>query len=119
MGRSVMQWGQEEVRHWLAEVGLAKYTGLLVDEHQLDGPALLMLTEGDLRQPPLQVKHAARHMLWISTHIRWVKNRHLKKVAKKWAKIALLERKLAVLLFALMLVVFIACLFNFCIANAV
>lgn len=53
---SVMNWGREDVRGWLARIGLARYSGLLCDSHHLDGPALLMLQEVDLRRPPLQIE---------------------------------------------------------------
>jgi hypothetical protein len=50
-----MAWGREEVRQWLGKVGLARYAASLCDTHRMDGPALLMLQEQDLRQPPLQM----------------------------------------------------------------
>jgi len=51
----VMAWGKEEVRAWLARIGLQRYSETLCDVHNMDGPALLMLQESDLRQPPLQM----------------------------------------------------------------
>jgi len=52
----VMAWGKEEVRAWLLQVGLGHCAGSLCDKHCMDGPALLMLQESDLRQPPLQME---------------------------------------------------------------
>jgi hypothetical protein len=35
---------------------MARYTKIICDQHKIDGPALLMLQEQDLRQPPLQLE---------------------------------------------------------------
>ena len=51
----VLQWTPSHVRSWLTGLGLAKYSKQLCDQHRIDGPALLMLQEEDLRQPPLSL----------------------------------------------------------------
>ena len=55
LAAGVMGWGKEDVRAWLARIGLERYSETLCDIHNMDGPALLMLQESDLRQPPLQM----------------------------------------------------------------
>ncbi|XP_043247532.1 sphingomyelin synthase-related protein 1-like [Amphibalanus amphitrite] len=56
MSDSVEEWDVERVRQWLHEHGFSSYTNLLCDPHRLDGSCLLMLTEQDLKQPPLEIK---------------------------------------------------------------
>ena len=64
----VLQWTPSHVRSWLTGLGLAKYSKQLCDQHRIDGPALLMLQEEDLRQPPLSldilgdIKHLTYHI---------------------------------------------------------
>ena len=53
---SVLTWTTGDVRTWLAELGLARYSKLFCDHHKIDGPALLMIQEQDLKQPPLQLE---------------------------------------------------------------
>ena len=55
LAAGVMSWGKEDVRAWLFRIGLQRYSETLCDVHNMDGPALLMLQESDLRQPPLQM----------------------------------------------------------------
>ena len=55
LAAGVMSWGKEDVRAWLTRIGLERYSETLCDVHNMDGPALLMLQESDLRQPPLQM----------------------------------------------------------------
>ena len=55
LAAGVMSWGKEDVRAWLVRIGLERYSETLCDTHNMDGPALLMLQESDLRQPPLQM----------------------------------------------------------------
>ena len=55
MAAGVMSWGKEDVRAWLTRIGLERYSETLCDLHNMDGPALLMLEESDLKQPPLQM----------------------------------------------------------------
>jgi len=52
---SAYDWSIGDVASWLEENGLSKYKLLLCDEHQIDGRALLALTEDDLRKPPVQI----------------------------------------------------------------
>jgi len=64
----VLNWTIADVRAWLTELGMARYAKIFCDQHKIDGPALLMLQEQDLRQPPLQlevlgdVKHLVYHL---------------------------------------------------------
>lgn len=53
---SALTWTIGDVRIWLTELGLARYTKVFCDQHKIDGPALLMIQEQDLRQPPLQLE---------------------------------------------------------------
>ena len=55
-GCSVLSWTIGDVRSWLTELGLARYGKVFCDQHKIDGPALLMIQEQDLRQPPLQLE---------------------------------------------------------------
>ena len=64
----VLQWSSGDVKGWLTGLGLGRYAKQLCDQHRVDGPALLMLQEEDLRQPPLSldilgdIKHLAYHI---------------------------------------------------------
>jgi len=64
----VLDWTIADVRSWLTELGMARYTKIICDHHKIDGPALLMIQEQDLRQPPLQlevlgdIKHLVYHL---------------------------------------------------------
>ena len=53
---SVDQWTTTEVGAWLAENGFSSYVDLFCTNHRMDGPALLTLTEADLKSPPMQIK---------------------------------------------------------------
>ncbi|XP_068579639.1 sphingomyelin synthase-related protein 1 [Cebidichthys violaceus] len=50
---NVSSWSCKQVARWLQEEGFGEYVELLCDQHRLDGPSLLALTEADLRGPPL------------------------------------------------------------------
>lgn len=52
----VDDWSTDDVSNWLTEHGFKKYCRLLCEDHQIDGAALLALTENDLRQPPIEIK---------------------------------------------------------------
>jgi len=64
----VLSWSINDVKRWLTELGLAKYAKQLCDQHRIDGAALLMLQEEDLKQPPLSfnilgdIKHLVYHL---------------------------------------------------------
>jgi len=51
-----LNWTTSEVKLWLNSKGLGKYSKLLCDVHSIDGCALLMLSEEDLRSPPLKLE---------------------------------------------------------------
>ena len=63
MSEPVVEWDVERVRQWLQDNGFSSYAPLLCDKHRLDGNCLLMLTEQDLKQPPLEIK-VRRVELW-------------------------------------------------------
>ncbi|KAM3862816.1 sphingomyelin synthase-related protein 1-like [Diretmus argenteus] len=50
---SVSTWSCKRVARWLREEGFEEYVELLCTQHRLDGSSLLVLTEADLRGPPL------------------------------------------------------------------
>ncbi|XP_057704025.1 sphingomyelin synthase-related protein 1-like isoform X2 [Corythoichthys intestinalis] len=52
----VSAWSYEQVAQWLQAQGFDEYVGLLCEVHRLDGPSLLVLTEADLRGPPLSLR---------------------------------------------------------------
>jgi len=50
-----LHWTTAEVKAWLKSKGLGKYGDLLCDQHNIDGTALLMIQEDDLKSPPLKL----------------------------------------------------------------
>lgn len=52
----VIDWSIENVREWLENKGHTKYVDLICNIHCIDGRALLLLTENDLRSPPLNIQ---------------------------------------------------------------
>ncbi|KAL1139212.1 hypothetical protein AAG570_009271 [Ranatra chinensis] len=50
-----VEWSCEKVANWLKEKGHGKYSSLLCKEHKVDGRALLLITESDLKTPPLNI----------------------------------------------------------------
>jgi len=80
MPRPVAEWSTSDVRRWLAGLGLGRYSKQLGDQHRIDGPALLMLQEEDLRQPPLSlpilgdIKHLAYHLHMLRCDDQKVQN---------------------------------------------
>ncbi|VDN01443.1 unnamed protein product [Thelazia callipaeda] len=48
-------WSYEDVAVWLVEQGFQKYADLIAYKHKIDGRTLLMLTETDLREKPLEL----------------------------------------------------------------
>lgn len=52
----VLEWSTDEVSEWLERKGYREYVYLLCDEHHINGKALLLLTEQDLRSPPLNIQ---------------------------------------------------------------
>ncbi|KAL8558413.1 hypothetical protein ACOMHN_064760 [Nucella lapillus] len=49
------KWSCAEVADWLNQQGFGQYSDLLCSQHRIDGPALLMLTEDDLKQEPIKM----------------------------------------------------------------
>ena len=48
-------WTTDDVSKWLQQNGFGKYAELICIEHDIDGQVLLLLTENDLRSPPLSL----------------------------------------------------------------
>lgn len=54
---SVLQWSTDHVKIWLQQCGHSdSVISLLCEEHNIDGKALLTLTESDLKSPPVNMK---------------------------------------------------------------
>ncbi|XP_072050859.1 sphingomyelin synthase-related protein 1-like [Amphiura filiformis] len=51
----VEKWSTNDVSEWLQQNGFSKYCDLFCEEHDIDGQVLLLLTEADLRNPPLSL----------------------------------------------------------------
>ena len=49
------KWTCENVANWLTEQGFGDYSDMLCQQHRIDGPALLTLSEDDLKQPPIKM----------------------------------------------------------------
>ncbi|XP_054262490.1 sphingomyelin synthase-related protein 1-like isoform X2 [Macrosteles quadrilineatus] len=54
--KNVIEWSTEAVADWLKEKGHSKYVDLLCNQHSIDGKALLLLNEHDLRTSPLSIQ---------------------------------------------------------------
>lgn len=54
-GKDVHQWTCKDVGLWLKGNGFDDYVDLFSNEHKIDGKALLVLNEDDLRNPPLEL----------------------------------------------------------------
>lgn len=52
---SVSAWRCKQVGQWLQSEGFGQYVNLMCTVHRLDGLSLLVLTEADLRSPPLSL----------------------------------------------------------------
>ena len=55
-GKDVHQWTCQDVGLWLEGNGFDDFVDLFSNEHKIDGKALLVLNEDDLRNPPLELK---------------------------------------------------------------
>ncbi|XP_071953795.1 sphingomyelin synthase-related protein 1-like isoform X1 [Antedon mediterranea] len=53
---SASTWTCSDVEQWLIHNGFQQYSKILCDKHKIDGKALLLLNEDDLKTPPLQLK---------------------------------------------------------------
>lgn len=53
--KSVTKWTCEDVGVWLQNNGFQEYKDLFCVSHKIDGPALLYITEEDLKNPPLNL----------------------------------------------------------------
>ena len=52
----VLEWTTDEVSEWLESKGHREYINLLCNDHCIDGKSLLLLTEQDLKSPPLSIQ---------------------------------------------------------------
>lgn len=52
---AVVTWSPEEVSVWLEKKGHSRYARLLTVEHRIDGRALLLINEADLKSPPISI----------------------------------------------------------------
>ncbi|KAK9503313.1 hypothetical protein O3M35_011912 [Rhynocoris fuscipes] len=50
----VLKWNPDKVAEWLIEKGFSKYCVMFKD-HKIDGKALLLISETDLKTPPLNI----------------------------------------------------------------
>lgn len=51
-----MNWTSDHVKEWLNAHDHSKFCFLLCEQHAIDGRALLLLTESDLRSPSLGIQ---------------------------------------------------------------
>ncbi|XP_014251083.1 sphingomyelin synthase-related protein 1-like [Cimex lectularius] len=51
----VINWTADDVSGWLSNKGFTKYSGIFKD-NKIDGKALLLIDENDLKSPPLNIK---------------------------------------------------------------
>lgn len=77
---SVRSWSVKQVAEWLEAESFPDYVPLLCDQHRLDGPSLLSLTEGDLRTPPLQMT-----VLGDIKRLMLAVNRYSRTPSRAWA----------------------------------
>lgn len=52
---SVINWSPREVSIWLEKKGHGKYCQSLTEDHCIDGRALLLINEADLKCPPISI----------------------------------------------------------------
>lgn len=55
MMSTVVNWSPREVSVWLEKKGHSKYSQLLTVDHCIDGRALLLINEADLKCPPINI----------------------------------------------------------------
>ena len=56
LGKDAHKWTCKDVGLWLTENGFDDHADLFAKQHKIDGGALLVLNEDDLRNPPLELK---------------------------------------------------------------
>ncbi|TKS85717.1 Phosphatidylcholine:ceramide cholinephosphotransferase 1 [Collichthys lucidus] len=86
--KKVASWTAEDVSDWLSKEGIPEYIEAL---RQMDGPALLRLTEADFQKPPLSLVSCdggqqlleRLETLRIENHIEAHKNGHAN-WARRW-----------------------------------
>lgn len=79
--RKVVAWTAEDVSQWLSKAGMPEYIDAL---QQMNGPALLRLTEADFQKPPLSLVSSdcgqqlleRLETLKLETHMEAHKNGH-------------------------------------------
>lgn len=50
----VLKWTADKVSDWLVEKGFSKYSNVF-KEHKIDGKALLLINEADLKSAPISI----------------------------------------------------------------
>ena len=81
-GKDVHQWTCKDVGLWLEGNGFDDYVDLFNNEHRIDGKALLLLDEGDLRNPPLELKILGDiKRLWLAISTLQQRNNRLTSLA--------------------------------------
>lgn len=67
--KEVLRWTCKDVGIWLKKNGFEYYIELLTIRHKIDGKALLLLNENDLRLPPMEIKILGDlKRLWFVIH---------------------------------------------------
>ena len=81
-GKDVHQWTCKDVGLWLQGNGFDDYVDLFSNEHRIDGKALLLLDEDDLRNPPLELKILGDiKRLWLAISTLQQRNNRLTSLA--------------------------------------
>lgn len=55
MAERLSEWSCADVADWLNEEGFGNYADVLCNQHKIDGQTLLVLSEDDLKQPPIKM----------------------------------------------------------------
>lgn len=78
---SPVKWKPAHVREWLNQCGFGNYAHLLCDVHKINGTALLLLQEDDLRNPPLKIE-VLGDIKNLMLHLSHLRSRHREEVLK-------------------------------------
>ena len=81
-GKDVHRWTCTDVGLWLKSNGFDDYVDLFSNEHKIDGKALLVLNEDDLRNPPVELKILGDiKRLWLGISTLQQRNNRLTSLA--------------------------------------
>lgn len=78
---AVVTWSPREVSVWLEKKGHSKYARLLTEEHCIDGRALLLVNEADLKSPPISINVC--FLLFFKLH-RYITHNYLLFTFRCW-----------------------------------